>query len=55
MTDAISPREFRRSAGTEDWRVVGDGARAVFRTGSFGRGAALVAAIADEADPQEPS
>ncbi|NQX33597.1 VOC family protein [Herbiconiux sp. VKM Ac-2851] len=50
MSDAISPREFRQSEGTGDWRVVGDGARALFRTGSFATGAALVAAIAELAD-----
>jgi 4a-hydroxytetrahydrobiopterin dehydratase len=51
MNDAISPRDFRAAPGTADWRVVGDGARAYFRTGdlgagSFAAGAALVAAIA---------
>ena len=51
MSDAISPRDFRSAPGTADWRVVGDGARAYFRTGergggSFAAGAALVTAIA---------
>jgi 4a-hydroxytetrahydrobiopterin dehydratase len=50
MSDSISPREFREAEGTEDWRVVGDGARAYFTTGSFLAGAAFVAAIADLAD-----
>ncbi|PTL72430.1 pterin-4-alpha-carbinolamine dehydratase [Rathayibacter caricis DSM 15933] len=53
MSDRISPRTFRATPGTEGWRVVGDGARAWFPTGSFARGAALVAAVAalaDEAD-----
>ena len=45
MSDSISPREFREAEGTEDWRVVGDGARAYFTTGSFLAGAAFVAAI----------
>ena len=35
MTDGISPRQFHEAAGVEDWRVVGDGACAFFRTGSF--------------------
>jgi 4a-hydroxytetrahydrobiopterin dehydratase len=50
MRDSISPREFREAEGTEDWRVVGDGARAYFTTGSFLAGAVFVAAIADPAD-----
>lgn len=50
MTDSISPRAFRAIAGTEDWRVVGDGARAWFATGSYEVGAALVAAVAAVAD-----
>jgi 4a-hydroxytetrahydrobiopterin dehydratase len=50
MRDSISPREFREAEGTEDWRVVGDGARAYFTTGSFLAGAVFVAAIADLAD-----
>jgi 4a-hydroxytetrahydrobiopterin dehydratase len=50
MSDAISPLEFRRSEGTGDWRVVGDGARAYFVTGSFRAGASFVAAIQQLAD-----
>src|SRR6266436_3928703 len=50
MSDSISPREFREAEGTKDWRVVGDGARAYFTTGSFLAGAAFVAAIAGLAD-----
>jgi 4a-hydroxytetrahydrobiopterin dehydratase len=45
MTDRISPKQFHESAGAEDWRVVGDGACAYFRTGSFAAGARLVQAI----------
>ena len=33
MSDQISPKQFRESEGVEDWRVVGDGANAYFRTG----------------------
>ncbi len=45
MDDGISAREFGQTDGTEDWRVVGDGAVAVFRTASFGTATALAAAI----------
>jgi len=45
VSDHISPKQFRESDGVEDWRVVGDGANAYFRTGSFAAGARLVQAI----------
>jgi 4a-hydroxytetrahydrobiopterin dehydratase len=45
MTDQISPKQFHESEGVEDWRVIGDGACAYFRTGSFAEGARLVQAI----------
>jgi len=45
MTDQISPKQFHESEGVEDWRVLGDGANAYFRTGSFATGARLVQAI----------
>jgi 4a-hydroxytetrahydrobiopterin dehydratase len=45
MTDRISPQQFHESEGIEDWRVLGDGACAYFRTGSFAAGARLVQAI----------
>ena len=35
MTELITPRRFQAAEGTDDWRVLGDGARAYFRTGSF--------------------
>ena len=47
MTDAISPKQFHESEGVEDWRVLGDGANAYFRTGSFAAGARLVQAIGE--------
>ncbi|MEO8907491.1 MAG: VOC family protein [Microbacteriaceae bacterium] len=50
MTDRISPRQFRASDGVADWRVLFDGAKAHFATGSFSKGAELVAAIARLAD-----
>jgi 4a-hydroxytetrahydrobiopterin dehydratase len=45
MTDNISPQQFHDAEGTEDWRVVGDGACAYFRTASFAASARLVQAI----------
>jgi 4a-hydroxytetrahydrobiopterin dehydratase len=49
VTDRIIGRQFLDSAGVEDWRVLWGGgwACAHFRTGSFGKGVALVAAIGD--------
>jgi 4a-hydroxytetrahydrobiopterin dehydratase len=47
MTDRISPKQFHEAEGTEDWRVIGDGANAYFRTGSFAAGARLVQAISE--------
>jgi 4a-hydroxytetrahydrobiopterin dehydratase len=47
MTDRISPKQFRESEGVEDWRVLGDGACAYFRTGSLAEGALLVQAISE--------
>jgi len=45
MTDRINPKQFHESAGVEDWRVIGDGACAHFRTRSFAASAGLVQAI----------
>jgi 4a-hydroxytetrahydrobiopterin dehydratase len=50
MSDSISPRDFRAAGGTDDWRTVGDGARAFFDTGSFRRGTEFVTTIAQLAD-----
>jgi 4a-hydroxytetrahydrobiopterin dehydratase len=47
MDDGISPSQFHEAGGTEDWRVVGDGACALFRTDSFAAGARLVKAIGE--------
>ena len=47
MSDNISPRQFNEAEGVEDWRVLGDGACAYFRTGSFAAGARLVRAISE--------
>ena len=55
-SELISPREFHEADGVEDWRLIGEGACAYFRTGSFAAGARLVAAIAelDGLDPHHP-
>jgi len=53
MTDTTNPitmRAFRESEGTEDWRVVAEGACAFFRTESFAASADLVRAIAETTD-----
>jgi 4a-hydroxytetrahydrobiopterin dehydratase len=47
MTQMITPRQFHAADGVEDWRVVGEGACAYFRTGSFAAGARLVHAIGE--------
>ncbi|MGW5365755.1 VOC family protein [Actinopolymorpha pittospori] len=53
MTEMITPREFHETAGLEDWRVLGEGACAYFRTGSFAAGARLVHAIGGFTDLDE--
>lgn len=50
MSQRITPTQFHHSAGTGDWRVLGDGATAIFRTTSFAASARLVEAIAPLAD-----
>ncbi len=47
MTNVISPKRFQEEEGVEDWRVVGDGACAFFRTDSFAAAARLVQAISE--------
>ena len=47
MTEWIRWKQFHEASGTEDWRVLGEGACAYFRTGSFAAGARLVDAISD--------
>src|SRR5438552_6772067 len=47
MSDRITMRRFHESDGVEDWRVVGEGACAYFRAGSFAAGARLVNAISE--------
>lgn len=47
MADQISPRQFHEADGAEDWRVLGEGATAFFRTRTFAAGARLVQAISE--------
>ncbi|PZF85913.1 VOC family protein [Jiangella anatolica] len=57
MSEPITMRAFHADERTRDWRVVGDGATAVFRTGTFTAGATLVqviAAAAGDAGPHQP-
>jgi 4a-hydroxytetrahydrobiopterin dehydratase len=53
MTDTmqpITPRDFREAEGVEDWRVLSEGACALFRTDSLAAGARLVDAISELAN-----
>ena len=45
MTDHITPQQFEAAGGTEDWRVLGEGACTYFATASFAEGARFVQAI----------
>jgi 4a-hydroxytetrahydrobiopterin dehydratase len=47
MPDQISPKQFHESEGVSDWRVLGDGATAYFRTRSLAQSARLVQAISE--------
>ncbi|HET9520153.1 MAG TPA: VOC family protein [Candidatus Limnocylindrales bacterium] len=57
MTELITIQQFHESEGTEDWRVLSEGACAFFQTGSFASAARFVAAIGGlpglEAHPPE--
>ena len=50
MPDRITVRQFLESHGVDDWREVGIGACACFRTGRFATGVSLVNEIARLAD-----
>jgi 4a-hydroxytetrahydrobiopterin dehydratase len=50
VPDRITPRQFQESAGLGDWRDVGMGGCACFRTGSFAAGVTLVDEIGRIAD-----
>ncbi|MBN9153632.1 MAG: 4a-hydroxytetrahydrobiopterin dehydratase [Microbacterium sp.] len=45
--DSITPAEFHSADGVEGWHVLYGGVQAHFPTGSFARGAALVAAVGE--------
>lgn len=45
--ERIRPWQFHRAAGTGDWRVLGEGACAAFRTESLAAGARFVQAVAE--------
>jgi 4a-hydroxytetrahydrobiopterin dehydratase len=47
MDDKISPKQFHEAGGTEDWRVIGDGACAFYPTSSLAQSAQLVAAVSN--------
>ncbi len=53
MVERITPRQFEESDGVADWREVGIGACACFRTGSFATGLALVTEIGRLADAMD--
>ena len=50
MVQRISAQQFQACEGVEDWRVLDDGAKAYFATGSFARGVELVRVIGRLAD-----
>jgi len=45
MTEFITPTQFHEADGTADWRVLGEGAHAFYRTTSLAESARLVDAI----------
>jgi 4a-hydroxytetrahydrobiopterin dehydratase len=53
VTENISPKQFRESEGAGDWRVLGDGANAFFRTKSLAESARFVQAISEIAGIEE--
>ena len=55
QTKPITPRAFREAEGTDDWRVLSDGACAFFRTESFANSVALLQAIGEIADTGDRS
>src|SRR5712692_3439112 len=56
MSDQITPSQFEESPGVEDWRVLGDGANAFYRTDSMATAARFVQAISElpDADNHPP-
>jgi 4a-hydroxytetrahydrobiopterin dehydratase len=54
MTDSITATAFHAAPGTDDWRVIGDGACTFFRTSSFAASTRLVRAIGELALDDHP-
>jgi 4a-hydroxytetrahydrobiopterin dehydratase len=50
MVERITPRQFHASPGVADWRVLFEGARTYFVTGSFAKGVEFVRRIGELAD-----
>jgi 4a-hydroxytetrahydrobiopterin dehydratase len=50
VVERISSQQFESSKGVEDWRVLADGAKAHFATGSFAKGVELIRVIGRLAD-----
>jgi 4a-hydroxytetrahydrobiopterin dehydratase len=50
MVEQVTLRQFREADGLDDWRVLGEGVCAYYRTGSFEKGARLVSAIGELPD-----
>jgi 4a-hydroxytetrahydrobiopterin dehydratase len=53
VTDPIPVRQFHAMEGLEDWRVVSEGACALFRTASFATSVELVQAIGELPDLED--
>lgn len=47
MPEWITPRQFHESTGVADWRLLGNGVSAHFRTGSFGAAVDLLEVIGE--------
>lgn len=57
MTQPMTPQQFEAAEGAADWRVLGDGACAFFRTDSMAASARFLAAIGaiDDVDRHPPT
>jgi 4a-hydroxytetrahydrobiopterin dehydratase len=50
MVKRITAQQFQAAPGVEDWRVLPEGARTYFATGSFSKGVELIQRIGELAD-----
>jgi len=50
MAEQITDQQFTEAEGVEDWRTLFWGAKTLYRTGTFTKGAELISAIAVEAE-----